>query len=296
LKYEINAKLMAGGKLVYERSDAPALQLPASAAAQLRSIAYENRLPVAPGKYTLLATAKWPNGQVFEAQKDIVVPLPVDRTALSEILVSDKPEADNRQRAFQFRGYRFSPSLDPVALSSRGVSVLYQVTIPAPRPDELDVEYVVADSTLKARKTLAEKLTTAQADSFGTLMVAKTLPIEEFAPGTYQLAVRIKDPKTGKISGNNTRFTVVADREDVRPLVIAPVTADSQLRVAANHYERALAWLAQGQPEQAKKALQASWEISRNPAVQGLLVQLSSGNSRQSLPGASREGKQKEQE
>jgi GWxTD domain-containing protein len=271
LTYEVRAKLYTDEKLIYERRDTPSLDRTAAMAS--RAFAYQDRMPVVPGKYRLEVVAKDPSGKQFEAAREFeVAPVP-DRPLLSQILVARTHAKDLRSRPFGFGGYHFLPMAEPVALASQGVSLLYQVRLPQQATGELEVEYLVADSRLKARKTMPDTLRAEAANANGVITMAKTLPIEEFGPGTYQLSVRVKDPKTGHMSAQTARFTVATELDSV-PVLVSPGNLDAPLRVAASHYERALAWLAKGNPSHAIKALEVSYSISRNAAVQELLLQL----------------------
>jgi GWxTD domain-containing protein len=271
MAYEVRAKLFSGETLIYERQDSPSLdRTPAMAK---RAFAYQDRMPVVPGKYRLQVVAKDPSGKQFEASRDVEVAGLPDRPTLSQILVAGTHAQDPRHRPFGFGGFHFTPMAEPVALASRGVSLLYQIRLPQQAPGELEVEYLVADSRLKAKKTMTETVTATAANAHGVITTAKTLPIEEFGPGMYQLSVRIKDLKTGQISAQTARFTVATEL-DSPPVLVSPGNQDAPVRVAAGHYERALVWLAQGNPSQAIKSLEASYGISNNPAVLKLMLHL----------------------
>jgi GWxTD domain-containing protein len=279
MSYEVSSKLYANEQLVYERSDAPSFDLPE--AAKSRPFVYEDRMPVAPGKYRLEVVIKDNFGRSFDGVRQVVVPTAAE-LGISEVIAVGKREPEQRKRPFQFGAVRFQPMSEPVTLASRGLNVLYQVRLPSERPQELSVEYVIADSFFKAKKTTVEKIDAARADANGTLFVARTLDLAEFGPGAYQLAVRFKDPVTGKIAASQCRFAVAAEDAALAPIVVSPAPSEAPERQAAQHYERALAWLAQGDRTQAIACLQASWQLSKNQAVEGLLSQL---NVRANGPG-----------
>lgn len=277
VEYKITARLYSNNKLVFERSDSPAFTVPEQAqeALKRRPFVYEDRMPVAPGKYRLVVTARNTTaGRTYEASREFTVAQPGDPIVLSELVVVARHEPDRRERPFQFGGVKFLPSASAQVTAIRGLRVLYQVTVREPKPEDLEVEYVVGSLTAKLRKTFEEKLDLRRTDALGSVVTAKTLSIEDLAPGSYQLALRIKDPRSGRITGGSTSFVVVNTEEQAEPIVISRTAGQAPQFLAANHYERALCWLAQGRPREALASLESSWKINQNPATAAILQQL----------------------
>lgn len=286
VQYEIAARLYSNSRLVFERADSPGFTVSEALAEGLkrRPFIYEDRMPVAPGRYRLVVTARSAAaGPTYEASREFIAEAPGDRALLSDVLVVAKHEPDRRERPFQFGGVKFLPSASGQAQPARGLGVLYQVTAPEPRPAELEVEYVIGNPAAKFRKVFQEKLDLRQADSFGSIVTSKTLSIEELAPGSYQLALRIRHPQTGKITGRAAGFVVVNSAEEPPdPIVISRAGAQSPQWLAANYYERALCWLAQDRLSEALAALEESCKLSRNASVETLLRHLYERTGRQS--------------
>lgn len=277
VQYRVAARLYANGRLVLERTDKPAFAVPDPPPADLakRPWIYEDRMPVSEGRYRLAIAVQNPaSGRLYEATKEFIVERPGDRPTISELLIVAKREPDTRERAFQFSGVKFSPSPQGHVSAAPGLMICYQVSAPEPRPAELSVEYIIGNVATKFRRTLEDKLDLRMADSSGTLLTAKTLPMADVPPGNYQLVVQVRDPKTGKISARSAPVVVLAESNEPVPIVISPVRTVSREWQAAVKYERALCLLSQDRPAEAIVSLEASRSLSPNPAVEGLLLHL----------------------
>lgn len=276
VQYDISARLYSHGRLVFERTDSPRFNAPAGDANALkrRPFAYEDRMPVVPGDYRLTVSAKsHATGKVYEATKEIAVPAAGAQPLLSDILVFGQTEPDSRPRAFQFAGVKFRIAPGSRIRAAAGLHVLYQFTAPDPQAPAYDVEYVVGSVASSYRKTFEDKLDMGRAAA-GSLLTAKTLGLEDISPGTYQLAVRIKDPQTGRLTAASVGFSVLGAQDDPAPIVVSRGGTDTPQWIAVNQYERALCWLAQDRPSEAVTSLEASWKLNQNPVTKGLLQHL----------------------
>jgi GWxTD domain-containing protein len=274
----VHSKLYSQGRLVFERSDEPSFAVPAAEAEQIskRPFIYEDKIPVEAGKYQLAVELKnGENGAVYESGKEFEIKAVGDRTGIGDVLVVAKHQPEMRPRPFEFAGVKFDPSAQNYVMSSRGLSILYQIQLPAERPKELIAHYAVGNVASTVKKTYDDKLDAAKADLSGTLLTAKTLPIEELGPGPYRLSVQVEDPNSKLLSTTAIPFTVIAEVPPAQPIVIARGQSDSPQSKAAIEYERALCLLSQNRPWEAIQDLQASWELSRNSTVKSLLDQLS---------------------
>jgi GWxTD domain-containing protein len=275
--YDLTARLYSHGQLVFERTDAPSFAAPAGRqeALKRRPFAYEDRMPVVAGDYRLVVTAKnRATGKQYEAAREISVPPAGELLALSEVLVVSGGESELRTRPFQFGGVKFFPAIGGRVHAPSGLRLLYQLTAGEPRPAALDIEYVVGMLATKFRKVYQDRLDLSRVDNSGALMTAKTLPIEELSPGAYQLALRIKEPQTGKLIARAASFTVVAAEQDPAPIVVSRGSTQTPQWMAVSQYERALCWLAQDRPLEAVASLEASWKLNQNPVTRGLLQRL----------------------
>lgn len=280
--YSIRAQIFSQGQLVFERTDSPSFAVPADKQDELktRPFSFEDRMPVAPGKYRLTVSVKNNAAdQSYEASREIVVDPPTENAALSDIIVFSRYERDGRTRPFQFAGIKFVPDASDQVNGVPKLNVCYQLRALHPAAAELPVEYVIGNVGGKFRKSFEDKLDLGKADQFGSLVIAKELSLEGVPAGSYQLAVRIKDPSTGKITGQSVSFTFVPSGEEKRPILVSQGRVSSPRLEAANDYERALCWLSQGREDEAVAALESSWKLSQNQAVRSLLEHLQHRNA-----------------
>jgi hypothetical protein len=169
---------------------------------------------------------------------------------------------------------KFFPAIGGRVHASAGLRLLYQITVGEARPAALEVEYVAGTVATKFRKVYQDRLDLSRADASGALLIGKTLPIEELPPGSYRLALRIKEPKTGTWLASSASFTVVAAEPDPTPIVVSRGGTQTPQWMAVSQYERALCWLAQNRPLEAVANLEASWKLNQNPVTRGLLQHL----------------------
>jgi hypothetical protein len=126
-----------------------------------------------------------------------------------------------------------------------------------------------------SKKTFEEKLDPLTADTYGSLLVAKTLPLQELSAGQYRLSVRVEEPVSHKSVTTALPFTIMNDIPATTPIVISRARSESQDSKAAVEYERALCQLIQDRPAEASASLRASWELSNNAATKLLFEKIS---------------------
>jgi GWxTD domain-containing protein len=277
-KLNVHSRLFFQGRLVFERTDTPSFPVPAASATQLsqRPFLFEDKIPVELGHYQMsVEVTNAENGFSYQTSKDIEVAKPGDRAEIGDVLVVDRHQPERRLRPFTFAGVSFVPAVDSYAMSSHGLSILYQIQLPANKPESLTVHYTVGSVSLNLKKSFEDKLDPSKADASGALLTAKTLPIEELGPGQYRLSIQVEDSGTKQISAKAVPFTVVAEVPKQQPVVIARGQNDSPQDQAIVHYERALCLLAQDRPSDAIQDLRASWQLNQNPMVKSLIDQLS---------------------
>ena len=276
LEFQIRAQLYSRGQLVYERTDAPSFGVAEAQREALnkRPFVYEERFPVEPGDYRLDVTAlNKASGRNYEASQSFSVAAVGPGIFASDLLLAGQRDSDTRPRPFQFGGARYAPLTAGHTLSSRPLQVFYQVKRSGEAAAEWTAEYVIGSVAGKFRKTIEGKLDFTQSDSAGVVSAAQSLPIDDLAPGAYQLALRLRNPKTGQVTGRSAGFVVVSQEEEQPILVARPVVAGPQ-GAAAAHYERALCWLAQERPAEALREAEASGRLMQTPAARQLLEQL----------------------
>ena len=275
LEYQIRARLYSRGQLVYERTDAPSFGVAEAQGEALnkRPFVYEERFPVEPGDYRLDVTAlNKASGRSYEASRSFSVPAAGPGVLSSDLLLAGQRETDPRPRPFQFGGTRYAPLTAGHTLSSRPLQVFYQVQKSGEAAADWTAEYVIGSVAGKFRKTIEGKLDWTQSDSTGVVSAAQSLPIDDLTPGAYQLALRLRNPKTGQITGRSAGFVVV-NQEEEQPILVARPAVPGPQSAAAAHYERALCWLAQEQPREALREAEASYRLIQTPAARQLIEQ-----------------------
>jgi GWxTD domain-containing protein len=280
--YAVRAQLYAHGQLVFERTDAPSFPVAADQqeAIKVRPFSFEDRMPVAPGLYrlTVSVTNKAAN-QTYEASREVVVVPPSNDMSVSDIVIFAKFDRDSRTRPFGFGGIKFVPEASAQVASASKLDICFQLRVPHPTATELPVEYVIGNVAGRFRKSFDDKIDLKNLDKFGSLITAKELSLDGVPPGSYQLAIRIKDPASGKTAGQSVTFIVTPITDSRQPILISQGRFSSPQMDAANDYERALCWLSQGRESEAVAALESSFKQSQNQAVKSLLEHLQHRNS-----------------
>ncbi len=277
LRHQVRARLFRAGQLIYERTDQPAIPVPAGQweAFRLRPLAYEDRMPVTPGRYSLVVMASDGDSLEAEATAEFDVPQNDQRPHLSDLLLVEDLREDPRDRPFRFGNIKFYPATFNQVASNRPLRILFQILLPEPKPSKLEVEYALGTTSGKARRSWRETLDASTADASGTLLVARTITLEEFPPGGCRIAVRVRDPERHWQLATAKSFVIAGGAETLAPpVVISPNwRTDNEWR-AATAYERALCWLASNQVEPALELLRQAWQWTHNSAVRLLLDHL----------------------
>jgi GWxTD domain-containing protein len=284
LEFQIRARLYSRGELVYERTDAPSFGVGEAQreAVNKRPFVYEERFPVELGEYRLDVSAlNKASGRSYEASRSFSVAATGPGVFTGDLLLAGQREPDSRPRPFQFGGARYTPLFAGHALPSRPLQVFYQVKGSGEVAPEWTAQYVIGSVAGNFRKTVESKLDLTQSDSTGVVSASKSLPIDDLAPGAYQLALRLRNPKTGEVTGRSVGFVVVNQEEEQPILVARPAVAGPQSAAAA-HYERALCWLAQERPAEALREAEASGRLMQTLAAKELVEQLRSRAGRAS--------------
>lgn len=276
LEFSIRAQLFSKDQLVYERTDTPGFSVPESQRQSLerRPFVYEDRFPVVPGEYRLVVAAQnCVANRSYEAERTFQVADVGRWTYVSELLLASKRGADSRPVPFGFSGLRFDPFAGGSVPRSRALNVLYQIRPAENSGPEWSMEYIVGSINNRLRKTFEEKVTLQRTESDSVSLVTTTLATEDLPPGSYILALRLRNAQTGETHGRSVRFQVVADEES-RPIVVAKPVQVGEQAMAALHYEKALCWLSQQRFQEALREAEASLRLSRSGAVQQLVEAL----------------------
>jgi GWxTD domain-containing protein len=207
-KYDIALRtsvLTSDGKPVYDQEDLLTGKLTEAQAeiARQKRFSAEGRLPLAPGKYLVVATLTNNLNRVANRQHaSITVPAPKSHTiSLSPLLAYTAPAATpdpNGVLPFSVSKLRFTPRAAQTATLHQGerLPLVYQLWLDpdapaAAKPSKIHVHYVFGAVTASHETPAAEdeEVDSSNHDPAGNLLTGHTLDTSSLTPGTYQLVV-----------------------------------------------------------------------------------------------------------
>jgi GWxTD domain-containing protein len=197
--------LTTDGKLVYEQVDQLTGNLTEAQAAiaKKKKFAAEARLPLAPGKYTVVATLT-NNVNHIAARQHIAVTVPVvdgKTLGISELLAYQTPAAVPDPRGdlpFTASGFRFTPRGAQSVYMRQGerLPLVFQLwlgsdTAPAEGAGKIHLRYVLGTvaTTGESPNVETEDIDAANHDNAGNLLTGHTVDTSGLEPGTYMLVV-----------------------------------------------------------------------------------------------------------
>jgi len=162
------------------------------------------RLPLISGHYRLqVEVVSASSGKTFTAENTVETSS-LTGTWLSRPLLSDTATQALRPDAitpFQYYGAQFRPLVRNQISNHQILRILYQVHVAS--PGDYQVSYVLANlQNREARKVIAEPI---PASSFREQLLLKTksIPLADFPPGEYMLAIQLKTPSGDVIASLN---------------------------------------------------------------------------------------------
>lgn len=208
LKYDLALRILVAtseGKSVYDQEDLLTGKLTEAQAevARKKRFAAEGRLPLAPGKYLVVATLTNNLNHVATRQHaSITVPAPKSHAVgLSPLLAYTAPVATPDPSGilpFSISKLRFTPREGQSATLRQGehLPIVYQlwldpVAAASEKPAKIHVHYVFGAVTAshETPSTEDEEIDSSNRDSAGNLLTGHTIDTSNLAPGTYKLVV-----------------------------------------------------------------------------------------------------------
>ncbi|HET7103786.1 MAG TPA: GWxTD domain-containing protein [Terracidiphilus sp.] len=197
--------LTPGGKSVYEQDDRLTANLTGLQAdvARRKKFAAEARLPLSPGKYTLVATLT-NNINTVASRQQISVTVPAasgDTIGISNLLAYRAPAAIPDPRGdlpFTASGLRFTPRGAQTVYLQEGqrLPLVFQLWLGpgtgAPdSADKIELRYTFGHATGTAGGPTVESevIDASNRDGAGNLLTGHTLDTSSLTPGTYMLVV-----------------------------------------------------------------------------------------------------------
>jgi GWxTD domain-containing protein len=256
-----------------------------------RPFGFLGLLPLAPGKYRIsFELTDWTRKAAYETSKEVEIPdVEADGILVPALLPFEHAEecSDPAQRdltPFAMGGVRFTPlgTTSPTLSSSVPLQLAYQIwSVPKdPRSlvgKKLEIEYGIgAPSVSGTATTLRDEAAMEQFEATGSLVSGKKISFENKPSGNYLVTLTASEPVSTKKAFASMRVRVIEQGESSKSSwdVDEPdILKDSQTGVLDQ--QRGLSWLAQGQPEQARKWLVRALKLDRqNESARAALVEV----------------------
>lgn len=234
---------------------------------------YEGILPLPPGKYKLqFQLTDEIKHTSFPAEREVVIPSrPTDGLRITEVVpFSDAVTTQSPSLPFTAAGVRFTPSSPDLSLiPGQDLQFFYQMrAAPSnstpPPTDDLQVEYAYGRMGMHDTKTIGDTVARNQFDANGSMINGKKINTGDLGPGPYRMSISVTDPTTHQRAVASFQFRV-GDTNPSPPIWdVTDPSAAEDVQKGRRDYQRALAYVMQGQPQNAVSYLQNSY--SKDPA------------------------------
>lgn len=237
-------------------------------------LGYEGWLPLAPGKYKLdFQITDNLKHAGFRGEKEVTVSQAVPGTLFvtSPVAFSDAemlPPEKAVLAPFSGGGIKFLPSIGQELDFTQGreLKFFYQLWAPGESSStgrKFAAEYVYGRLGAGDSKTISEEFTAEQLDAGGSLISGKKISTEQLAPGNYRLLVTVREEGTDKKAYSSLNFRVVPAATTYEPWDLNDEQIADDLHSGQLEYRRGLAYLAQGNTDQAMHYIRAGFD--KNP-------------------------------
>jgi hypothetical protein len=284
------AVLTPDGKSVYDQVERLQSSLSESAAiaARKKRFGAESRVPLAPGRYELVATlTNNLDKSEMRERAEVTVPDPAEQSwGISKVLAFS-PQApvrvQNESIPFSIAGMRFAPrGIQQISLrQGEPVRLIFQLWSKPSEPEarrgqKIKIHYVLG-AVVSGQETHQEdeEVDAAGFNSFGALLTGHTLSTEGLPTGNYRVVITATDEASQRRAYATVGFHI-RGTDEVTDLWTAHGTADDSARgLAIDDYKRSLSALMQGGSDKAIVYLQDALgnDPTYSPAL-GKLVDL----------------------
>lgn len=233
---------------------------------------YEGLLPLPPGKYKLqFQLTDELKHTSFPAERDVVIPSrPTEGMRVTDVVpFSEATTTRTSSLPFTAAGVRFTPSSpDLTLITGQDLEFFYQLWAAAGAlsDQDLQVDYSYGRMGMHDTKTITETLARNQFDANGSLINGKKIPTGGLGPGAYRMSITVTDPTTHARTVASFQFRVAESNPSPPIWDVADPSAIEDLQKGRRDYQRALAYVMLGQPQNAVSCLQNSY--SKEPAEQ----------------------------
>ncbi len=263
LNLEVQVRVMdAQKKLIYETTRQAVTYYEEKDLADVRSrpLSFEDRLAVLPGNYELeFLMLNRVNRVYYRASASVrVEPAAVPALTLGRpVLVQHCEPSTSSEDPFSFGGTRCTPQArHEVAPSANGaLSLLLPVYLDpagvAAEAPPLKLKYTVGRLDRSPQnKVVEDSLDRKRFDRFGTLLVGKSIHLQDLPPGSYLLSFQVTDPADGHSAGSTLPFKI-AGSSLPPPNLLTSASLLQDGNNGNNDFWRGLCSLAQNAPDQA---------------------------------------------
>ncbi len=263
LNLEVQVRVMdAQKKLIYETTRQAVTYYEEKDLAEVRSrpLSFEDRLAVLPGNYELeFLMLNRVNRVYYRASASVrVEPAAVSALTLGRpVLVQHCEPSTSNEDPFSFGGTRCTPlARHELAPSANGaLSLLLPVYLDpagvAAEAPPLKLKYTVGRLDRSPQnKVVEDSLDRKRFDRFGTLLVGKSIPLQDLPPGSYLLSFQVTDPADGHSAGSTLPFKIAGSFLPP-PNLLTSASLLQDGNNGNNDFWRGLCSLAQNTPDQA---------------------------------------------
>jgi GWxTD domain-containing protein len=232
-----------------------------------RPFGYEGSLPLAPGKYHLdFLLTDWTKQVGFHDQRDVTIPtVAANALVIPAILPFSAVTPIDRTKdgvtPFAMAGLRFTP-LGTSALfynPAQSMNIVYQIWAAPADPrvhagQQLAVDYALGDPAIASRPPLAIKDTVDMGNfsPSGELVNGKKISLTDEQEGNYLLTVSVNYAGTAQAAQASLPLQILADVPTTTPWDVDEPGIDTDESRGILDQQRALCYLAQGQPDPAR--------------------------------------------
>jgi GWxTD domain-containing protein len=241
---------------------------------RLQNIAYEDRLPLAPGTYDVDYLFHDPVHREYSlARQNVTVPEAATGLRMGPIIAYEEArqvQPGQHDAPFEFFKIRFVPGARREFGQGERLSVFFQIILSPgsvhPGQDKrIKVEYALGSLSVGTPSLSSEEIEANQADSHGALLHGKQFSLAEFSPGNYRLVVKVTDPESGKSDGQTFAFRIVPLSSQSRNVTLVGTQFEADQQNGLLDYRRALSLDAEKHPGEATAALEAG--LAKNPKL-----------------------------
>jgi len=267
---EVRVRVLApDGKVIFTQQKSVSGKFGQNRLAEIkdRPFGYEGSLPLAPGKYHLdFLVTDWTKQVGFHEQRDVTIPSDNNNgLVIPAILPFSAVRPIDRSKddvtPFAMAGLRFTP-LESSSLfynPTQSLNIVYQIWAPPKDPrsnagQELAVDYALGDPALINRNPLAikDKVDMGEFAPSGELVNGKKISLSGEPEGNYLLSVSVSHTGTSQAAHASLPLQILADVPSNNPWDVDEPGIDTDESRGILDQERALCYLAQGQPTSAR--------------------------------------------